>query len=47
MLEEDNLPAFIPARLISKDSAFEINNKLECLIQEIDENKRRIILAIV
>lgn len=46
-LEDDDLLAIIPARLVSKDYAFEENSKLECLIHEIDENKRRIILAIV
>lgn len=45
-LEDDNLPAIIPARLVYRDYNFEENSKLECIIQEIDENKRRIILAI-
>lgn len=45
-LEDDNLPAIIPARLVDGDYNFEENSKLECIIQEIDENKRRIILAI-
>src|SRR5574344_332256 len=47
ILENDNLPAFIPAKFLSKDLTLEENSKLVCLIQEIDENKRRIILAIV
>lgn len=46
-LENDNLTAFIPGKLISKDYFIEENGKLECLIQEIDENKRMITLAIV
>lgn len=46
-LEDGDLPAIIPARLVPKGYTFEENSKLECLIQKIDENKRRIILAIV
>lgn len=46
-LEKDNLPAFIPAKFVPKDLALKECSKLECNIQEIDENKRRIILAVV
>ena len=46
-LEEDNLPAFIPAKFVTKDYVQEGISMLECIIQEIDEEKRRIILAVV
>lgn len=44
-LEKDNLPAYIPAKFVPNDLVLEENCKLVCNIQEIDENKRRIILA--
>lgn len=46
-LEDDNLPAFIPAKFFSKDYVLEESCKMKCLIQEIDENKKRITLEIV
>lgn len=45
-IEKDNLPAIIPAKFVPKDLVLEENSKLEGNIQEIDENKKRIILAI-
>lgn len=45
-IEKDNLPAIIPAKFVPNDLVLEENSKLECDIQEIDENKKRIILAI-
>ena len=46
ILEKDNLPAYIPAKFVPNDLVLEENCKLVCNIQEIDENIRRIILAI-
>ena len=45
-LEKDNLPAFIPAKFVKEDYSQNGISILECIIQEIDEDKRRIILSI-
>ncbi|WP_168354673.1 S1 RNA-binding domain-containing protein [Palleniella muris] len=46
-LANDHLPAFIPAKLVPNDFAIGESEILKCQVQEIDENKRIIILAIV
>jgi small subunit ribosomal protein S1 len=45
-LEKDNLPAFIPAHIIPDGESFVVGTTLNCVIKEIDKDKRRIIVAI-
>lgn len=43
----DNLRGFIPKENITEDKALQVNDILDCVVKEIDENKKIIILAIV
>lgn len=46
-LENDDLLSFIPKKLIPQDCVIEGNGNLECLIQDINEKKGKVILTII
>jgi hypothetical protein len=46
-LEDDAISAFIPHDNIKNRTSIGLYSILDCTIQEIDENNKRIILAIV
>ena len=46
-LENDDSPAFIPAHSISYGESFSAGTILNCVIKDINTDKRKIILAIL
>jgi ribosomal protein S1 len=46
-LENDDSPAFIPAHNISGGESFAAGTILNCVIKEINNDKRKIIVAIL
>lgn len=45
-LVDDSLPAFIPSNTLLDEPSYEVNNQLNCKIQEIDEPGMKMVLSI-